>query len=57
MLESDAAMLARQRASAKFVGKSLTELVLGRPEAAALGIAAYLKVDLFDPVARLHDGA
>ena len=32
------------------------ELILGRPEAAALGIASYLKVDLFDLFRRCMEG-
>ena len=48
MLNSQAARVGREGGPSVDASKYVRELVLGRPEAAALGIVSYLKVDLFE---------
>jgi len=55
--EEPAAAAAPRMRCAKFFGSNgVNELLLGQPEAAALGIISYLKVDLFELFARLGKG-
>jgi hypothetical protein len=57
MLGAMAALMAVPTSgSAKFCAPSARELVLGRPEAAALGIASYLHVDVFELFSKLMNG-